>query len=328
MAKGELEIDAVRKRFILIYAIFLAFVELTTMVFTWSLDEPQLKYMGSVSFILQIFVIIVSLYFSFPALKPIIPIYILVFGFFFFIRLAFLLQSNISAPYMWLIVAPISVYVVSPDKTMGWCIYFFVLGVLAFFMKDILVSLHIIWGDFPSRNTEATTESITFARVYNFVAVFIHLCIAIYYIQKVRVMEIQILESKLEHYKKKEQKLNIIENNDEKYSELYENLLHYFETQKPYMNPDLEITQVAIALETNIVYLSKAIKINRDMNFSTFVNIYRINKVKEMIKGNQSKFTLEYIYVSSGFRNQSTFNKVFKLIEGMTPSEYYRKHTK
>jgi YesN/AraC family two-component response regulator len=135
------------------------------------------------------------------------------------------------------------------------------------------------------------------------------------------------LKSKLDQYKKNEQKIKIIENNDEKYSELYENLLNYFETQKPYMNPELNIAHLSIVLKTNNAYISKAIQINRNINFSTFVNTYRINKVKEMIKENQSKYTLEYIYISSGFRNQSTFNKIFKSIEGITPSEYYKKHT-
>ncbi len=32
----------------------------------------------------------------------------------------------------------------------------------------------------------------------------------------------------------------------------------------------------------------------------------------------------KYIYLSAGFRHQSTFNKVFKEIEGITPSEYIK----
>jgi YesN/AraC family two-component response regulator len=140
-------------------------------------------------------------------------------------------------------------------------------------------------------------------------------------------VEIQLLESKLDQYRKKDQKIKIIENSDEKYSDLYESMLKYFETKRPYINPDFDLAQLAIALDSNSSYISKSIKINKDMNFNTFVNLYRINKVKEMIQENQSKYTLEYIYVSSGFKNQSTFNKVFKLVEGVTPSEYYKKYT-
>ncbi|WP_370567614.1 helix-turn-helix domain-containing protein [Dysgonomonas sp. Marseille-P4677] len=33
---------------------------------------------------------------------------------------------------------------------------------------------------------------------------------------------------------------------------------------------------------------------------------------------------MRYIYSSAGFRHQSTFNKVFKELEGITPSEYIK----
>jgi len=35
---------------------------------------------------------------------------------------------------------------------------------------------------------------------------------------------------------------------------------------------------------------------------------------------------LKYIYLSSGFKNQSSFNKAFKEKEGITPSEYYKQN--
>jgi AraC-like DNA-binding protein len=61
------------------------------------------------------------------------------------------------------------------------------------------------------------------------------------------------------------------------------------------------------------------------MNYTFFVNTFRIKHVKKLIAQNtHNRFTLEYIYLSSGFKNQSTFNKVFKQIEGVTPSEYYK----
>jgi AraC-like DNA-binding protein len=51
--------------------------------------------------------------------------------------------------------------------------------------------------------------------------------------------------------------------------------------------------------------------------------------VKDMLNNDvDKKYTLHYIYTSAGFRNQSTFNKVFKLLEGITPSEYITKISK
>lgn len=45
--------------------------------------------------------------------------------------------------------------------------------------------------------------------------------------------------------------------------------------------------------------------------------------VKKLIKEHKlDRHSLLYAYTSSGFKNQSTFNRVFKDIEGMTPTEF------
>jgi len=58
-----------------------------------------------------------------------------------------------------------------------------------------------------------------------------------------------------------------------------------------------------------------------------YLNEYRINYVKKLIsENNLQKVTLMYIYTEAGFSNQATFNRVFKQIEGVTPSEYITKN--
>jgi YesN/AraC family two-component response regulator len=88
------------------------------------------------------------------------------------------------------------------------------------------------------------------------------------------------------------------------------------------VNPDFDRAQLATALNTNIAYISKAIHLRRDVNFSALINYYRIEKVKQMMQSSSNKYTFEYIATASGFRNLSTFNKAFKDIEGLTPSAY------
>lgn len=111
----------------------------------------------------------------------------------------------------------------------------------------------------------------------------------------------------------------------EKFNALYNEIVDYFEREKPYCNPDFCISQLSLALDSNVKYISKAIKINKDVNFNVFVNIYRINMTKDMLAHDfQDKYTIRYIYTSAGFRHQSTFNKAFKQIEGITPSEYIK----
>jgi len=58
-------------------------------------------------------------------------------------------------------------------------------------------------------------------------------------------------------------------------------------------------------------------------NFNHYLNLHRVTYVKELIEINDlDRVTIMYIYTKAGFANQSTFNRVFKKIEGITPSEY------
>ena len=102
----------------------------------------------------------------------------------------------------------------------------------------------------------------------------------------------------------------------------------YFNDYQPYHKPDFSIIHLANALDTNVTYISKAIKLNANTGFITFVNRYRIALVKQLINNNElEKHSLLYVYTSAGFKHQSTFNKVFKQIEGITPTEYLKRNS-
>lgn len=76
-------------------------------------------------------------------------------------------------------------------------------------------------------------------------------------------------------------------------------------------------------MKINTLYIAKSIKLNGYSGFSHYINFCRIQYVKKLIEESDlSKITLMYIYTSAGFNSQSTFNRVFKQIEGVTPTEY------
>ncbi|MEM9884845.1 MAG: PAS domain-containing protein [Bacteroidota bacterium] len=108
---------------------------------------------------------------------------------------------------------------------------------------------------------------------------------------------------------------------------LYYQLQKLLEEEKLYLNPDLSLRQLADRLATNTKYLSQVVNHLAGNNFQYYLNTFRIKEVKDKILDTQyGNLTLFGIALQCGFKNKSTFYKVFKEIIGLTPKEYIRKH--
>lgn len=90
-----------------------------------------------------------------------------------------------------------------------------------------------------------------------------------------------------------------------------------------FLNPDLDIKLVAIKLKSNTKYLSQVINNQSGYNFKKYINQFRINKLKEILKNPKNKGSnLFEMAQHCGFKNKSTFHKVFKEFTGTTPKEF------
>jgi len=90
--------------------------------------------------------------------------------------------------------------------------------------------------------------------------------------------------------------------------------------QKPYLDPQLSIQQLAELMNTNRTYLSKAVNTVLEINFSKFINEYRISEaIKLIFEGFTSNHTVEALAQHSGFANRAVFNSAFKKQTGVTP---------
>ncbi len=120
-----------------------------------------------------------------------------------------------------------------------------------------------------------------------------------------------------------QQKFSVEES--EKYNILFLKIKEVIEAEKSYKNSDFSISHLAYMVKSNNVYVSFAIKNSGYSSFNHFINTYRVRDVKELIlKNDLNKVTLMYIYTDCGFCNQSTFNRAFKQVEGITPSEFIK----
>ncbi len=113
---------------------------------------------------------------------------------------------------------------------------------------------------------------------------------------------------------------------NEDYKDEMEKILHFFETEKPFLNKELNINQVSVALDIPSRELSFIINNHFGQRFNDFLNKHRIEYItKKINKEYLSNFTIEAIASEAGFASKSTFNLAFKKHHQCTPSEYFSK---
>ena len=83
---------------------------------------------------------------------------------------------------------------------------------------------------------------------------------------------------------------------------------------------DISLQDIAGAFGYSDVYFCKLFKQNFGMNFIGFLNEYRMNRAKELLK--DPLINIKDISAEAGYRDANYFTRVFKRMTGMTPSEY------
>ena len=100
-------------------------------------------------------------------------------------------------------------------------------------------------------------------------------------------------------------------------------LTAYMEDSKPYLNPDLMMTDLAIAIGVSNHTLSQIFTQHIRRNYYDFIAEYRIREFKRMAAADDNhKYTIMAIAEKCGFRSRTSFFAVFKKIMGCTPKEY------
>ncbi len=111
-----------------------------------------------------------------------------------------------------------------------------------------------------------------------------------------------------------------------KEAELYKTrIIEYMEKETPYLNRELSIVDMSSALEIPRHFITEVINTELGKNFYFLINEYRIEEFKRRINSKEYKnLTILAIAYDSGFNSKSAFNKVFKEMTGLTPSEYVK----
>jgi AraC-like DNA-binding protein len=101
------------------------------------------------------------------------------------------------------------------------------------------------------------------------------------------------------------------------------------EHDKAYLNPELNLSDLAKDANMSRAQLSEIINSGFNKNFNDFVNMYRVDAFKSMLKANKHKqLSLLGIAEECGFNSKATFNRVFKKLTNSSPSEYLKSTTR
>lgn len=100
-------------------------------------------------------------------------------------------------------------------------------------------------------------------------------------------------------------------------------LIGHMETNKPYLEGDLVLPQLAQQLGISANYLSQVINEQLKVNFYDFINGYRVEEAKRLMRNSGSEKTnILNIALDSGFNSKSAFYTAFKKATSMTPTQY------
>ncbi len=111
---------------------------------------------------------------------------------------------------------------------------------------------------------------------------------------------------------------------NEVYRHVYERVLEYFESNRPFLDSNLTINDIVKVVFSNKVYISRAISRYTGKNFCQFVNCYRIAYSVKCFRENMDLKITE-LAMMSGFNSVVSYNMAFRLFMNENPSEWCRK---
>ena len=95
----------------------------------------------------------------------------------------------------------------------------------------------------------------------------------------------------------------------------------WMETEKPYRSSDFQLMDLRQILPLNRTYLSQLINTEYDCNFYQFVNIYRVEEAKRLMRENPD-MKIQEVSEQCGFSSPTVFARNFARETGLSPREW------
>ena len=143
----------------------------------------------------------------------------------------------------------------------------------------------------------------------------------VFYKEKIREAQLIHLLNRNKHLR---MEVSHIKHTSKEYDDLFMRIKEIVENTDWSNENKFTLYKLTSLLEINNPgFISNSIKKNGYKNFNHFLNTCKIDHAKRLINELlPGRIIINGLYRESGFSNQPTFNRVFKDIEGITPSAY------
>ena len=102
-------------------------------------------------------------------------------------------------------------------------------------------------------------------------------------------------------------------------------LRSYLDTAKPYLDPQLSLSELAERLGWAPAQLSSVMNGGMGQAFSEVINQYRVAEFQRRAKlPDAARLSLLGLALECGFNSKATFNRAFKKVVGLSPSEWIK----
>lgn len=102
---------------------------------------------------------------------------------------------------------------------------------------------------------------------------------------------------------------------------LFERVEEFMNKEKPYVDSEYGRKNLIMDMNTNEVYLSRAIKKGINMTIQEYINSWRLECAKNILL-KDTNLTIEIVAMDAGFSSIRSFYRLFKDAYGMSPAEF------
>jgi len=143
--------------------------------------------------------------------------------------------------------------------------------------------------------------------------------------EDLEVKEIKISENEKTNFPKEQYLKSSLK--DEEARRILTSLEKIMQAEKPYLEYDITLPKLAQLVGTTSHKLSQVINENYKLNFFEYINKFRLNDVKTLLKNpEKASEKIMALAYDCGFNSKSAFYNFFKRETKLTPSEYRSEH--